>query len=169
MTKNIKKKKKPRNKVKYPNLDPSYNLKSRRDYIETDYIHGVESVTGQGEGIRAMTEEEKKWLNKFNGEYVNASVSQSKKESQLHNTEELVKDCYNRNNARNRCVFNKAKMLNKLENIDWDIYNKKDIMELTMDELETIQNYITEMTYRKNDKESKKILETLEQKLKPHK
>lgn len=67
------KKKSIRSRQKYPNLNPKYNLKLRRDYINTHYVNGVKSVTGKGEGIRGLNDEEKEWLNKFYGEYVNAS------------------------------------------------------------------------------------------------
>jgi hypothetical protein len=82
------------------------------------YTDGVTSVTGIGEGIRALNEEEMEWLNKFEGEYTNASVSQSdpaRLEKQLHNTKELAKDCTDRNNSRNRCLLNVAKSTNNLK------------------------------------------------------
>lgn len=104
-----------RQNIRHPNLKKRYNLKVRQDYIDTHYINGVDSVTGEGKGLRPLNEEELDWLNKFYGEYVNASVNQKSHEDQLHNTEELVKDCYNKNNARNRCVMNKVKKLDRLK------------------------------------------------------
>jgi hypothetical protein len=79
----------------------------------------MESITGKGEGIRALTAEEKDWLDKFYGEYVNASVSHDDYDDQLHNNRDMVKDCYDRNNARNRCVLNKSKAINQIEFRSW--------------------------------------------------
>lgn len=104
---------------KLDNLKRNKNLKHRRDYIETHYINGMPSITGEGEGIRALTMEEKLWLDKFYGEYVNASVSHNEYDDQLHNNRDMVKDCYDRNNARNRCVLNKGKAINKIEFRTW--------------------------------------------------
>lgn len=107
------------------------NLKVRRYYIDTEYINGVKDENGQ-RVIRPLTEEEKDWLNKFYGEYVCASVP--KGEKNLHNTDELRKDCYAKNNARNRCLMNQTQKTGKLvyltpkeydkkiENGDWDIF-----------------------------------------------
>jgi uncharacterized protein (DUF849 family) len=58
---------------KHPFLDKSYNLKSRRDYIDnTYYVNGVKDVKGKTV-MRELTEEEKDFLNKFNAEYYCAS------------------------------------------------------------------------------------------------
>lgn len=104
---------------RWDNLRKNKNLKHRRDYIETHYINGCDSITGEGEGMRAMTDEEKDWLDKFYGEYVNASVSHDNYDDQLHRDRGMVKDCYDRNNARNRCVLNKGKAINNVEFRTW--------------------------------------------------
>ncbi len=85
-------KKSRRGRTKYPALDPGLNLKTRTDLIDYDYVD-------------KLSPEEKKWLNKFTEEYVNASVDPKKLKKNLHNTEKLKKDCYDRNNARNRCIL----------------------------------------------------------------
>lgn len=84
-----------RSKVKYAALDPAFNLKTRTDLIDYDYIN-------------KLSEREKKWLNKFTQEYVNAGKL-NKKDRPLHKTKELKKDCYDRNNARNRCQYTRQK------------------------------------------------------------
>jgi len=125
--KSKKPKKTKRQKVKYPNLRKDLNLKTRRDYVTHHvYTDGVTSVTGEGEGIRALNDAELEWLNKFEGEYTNASVSQKEErlEDQLHNTKELAKDCTDRNNSRNRCLLNIAKSTNHLKFRSWEEFDQ---------------------------------------------
>ncbi len=125
MTKNItkesKKKQTRRSKTKYPNLKKSMNLKARRDYIETHYVNGMKSVTGDGsEGIRALTVEEKEWLNTFYGEYVNASFTKSDLDIHSHDegTEQRIMD------VRDALTMYKAKIKkNKMAKEDWIAYN----------------------------------------------
>lgn len=65
-----KKKKSRRERTKYPNLDPNMNIKARKDYLEGwRYVDGVKDTKGN-EVIRPLTEEEKKWLDKFEAETV---------------------------------------------------------------------------------------------------
>src|SRR6267142_2579106 len=103
---NIKKSNK-RSRTKYPALDPSVNLLSRQELInDYDYLH-------------KLSEKDLTWLNKFTEEYVNASFSKDNKKN-LHKTKTLKKDCYNKNNSRNRCIFSKEKassILNYLEDM----------------------------------------------------
>ncbi len=98
------KKKNRRSKVKYPALDPEFNLKSRSELIEADYIN-------------KLSEEEKEWLNRFNEEYVNASFNKNPKKN-LHKSKKLKKDCYDRNNSRNRDILTRAKASGKFHYID---------------------------------------------------
>lgn len=72
-----------RRKGKYPNLDPSQNLRSRTDYIETDYVNGVKDGNGK-EVIRPLNEEEKAWLDQYYGEHVANS------DRSLNPTEEIM-------------------------------------------------------------------------------
>jgi hypothetical protein len=58
-----------RQKVKYPALNKGMNLNSRKDYIEPEYINGVFGEDGK-QVIRALTPEEKEWLNKYYEETV---------------------------------------------------------------------------------------------------
>jgi len=132
---------------RWDNLKRNRNLKHRRDYIETHYIDGMGSITGKGEGIRPLTAEEKDWLDKFYGEYVNASVSHDEYDDQLHNNRDMVKDCYDRNNSRNRCVLNKGKAINKIDFRTWG--------ELDQDTISNTVDYKDEMSDRLDDYESK--------------
>lgn len=101
-----------RSKTKYPGLRPELNLKTRYELIDYDYVH-------------KLSEEEKKWLNKFTEEYVNASLDSVNLKNNLHNTDELKKDCYRRNNARNRDILTRAKASGNCVNIDELHLNKK--------------------------------------------
>lgn len=93
----MEKKKTKRSRIKYSALDPTVNLKTRYELI-ADYDY-----------LDKLSDEEKAWLNKFTKEYVNADLDTKKKGKNLHRTKELRKDCYDRNNARNRCVWTKCK------------------------------------------------------------
>jgi hypothetical protein len=112
-------KKKKEKRGRWDNLKKNKNLKLRQDYMDTHYINGTPSITGKGQGIRKPTDEEKDWLNRFYGEYNNAAVNHDDYDEQLHNTEELVKDCYDRNNQRNRCQVNKGKAMNTVKFRSW--------------------------------------------------
>jgi hypothetical protein len=79
-------------------------LKSRTDLLDYDYLG-------------KLNDEELKFLNKFTGEYINAAINQEDKTT-MHNTKRLRKDCYDRNNARNRDITTKTKMLNKLDGLE---------------------------------------------------
>lgn len=48
-------------------------------------------------------------MNKFTKEYVNAEINNKKPKKNLHKTKALKKDCYDRNNARNRCIYTRSK------------------------------------------------------------
>lgn len=85
-----------RAKAKYPALKPELNLKSRYELIDYDYVN-------------KLSEKDKQWLNKFTEEYTNASLDSKDLNKNLHNSEELKKDCYRRNNARNRDILTKLK------------------------------------------------------------
>ncbi len=92
-----KKRKKAANKregTKYPALDKGLNLKSRSELIDYDYID-------------KLSESEKRWLNQFTEEYTNAGIKKGRRN--LHSTKVLKKDCYDRNNARNRCQWTREK------------------------------------------------------------
>lgn len=99
-------KKTKRAKVKYSALDPTVNLKTRYELI-SDYDY-----------LDQLNEEEKAWLNKFTKEYVNADLDSKRRSKNLHKTDKLKKDCYDRNNARNRCVWTKCKASGKFVSID---------------------------------------------------
>lgn len=99
----MKKKSNPRESQRHPNLDKRFNLKTRTDLLDQDYLN-------------KLSPEELDWLNKFNKEYVSASLDGK---GDLHNTKKLKKTCYDSNNARNRDILTKAKASNQL--VDYEV------------------------------------------------
>lgn len=93
--------KKKRGKVKYPGLKKAYKSRTKHEYLDQDYIND-------------LTPELKEYLSKFNDEFYGANLDFKNLENNLHNTPELKKDCTDRNNANNRCVYSVAKARNKI-------------------------------------------------------
>lgn len=83
-----------RSQAKNPGLHPEFNPKSRADLVDYDYLD-------------QLSDKEKEWLNSFTEEYTHANFNHPGKI--LHRTKRLKKDCYDRNNARNRCIWTRAK------------------------------------------------------------
>ena len=99
------------------------NLKSR-----VDDILDVVSYASQ------LSPDELEWMNKFMEEYNNASFSKSNKKNLMKSKQEK-RDSYNRNNARNRDVYNRLKMNNDLVFIeDNDTYGEVDAIREESDE-----------------------------------
>lgn len=90
-----------RDEKKYPALSKTVNLKTRQDLIDYDYID-------------KLSDKEKKFLNQFTEEYTNASFKKGKR--LLNKKIQSEKDCYDRNNARNRCILTRAKAAGKAIN-----------------------------------------------------
>lgn len=132
---------------RWDNLKKSKNLKLRQDYMDVHFINGVKSITGKGQGIRPLTPEEKDWYNSFYGEYYNASVNHKSYGDQLHDNGDLVKDCYDRNNARNRCLLNKGKAINTVEFRSWG--------ELDQDTIGDTEIFVETMGNRLDDYQQK--------------
>lgn len=99
-----------RSKVKHPNLKKNYILRNRKEYTDYDYVD-------------TLSEQDKAYLDKFSGEFYGASFKRDKKSGKykgnLHKTKSQKKECYDANNARNRCDYSRAKtfeMLRPIEN-----------------------------------------------------
>lgn len=113
-----------RSKAKYPALDPTLNLRTRYEEIEQNqYINGVKNENGETV-IRELTHSEKDWLNRFNEEFVNANFNHKGKK--IDATKASKKKSYDKNNARNRCIYTKAKASGTLNYIeDLKLSNKE--------------------------------------------
>lgn len=89
-----------RSRTKYPALNPQFNLRSRTELLDYDYLS-------------KLTDKELKYLNKFTEEFVNASVDVKKPWRNLHKSKKSMRECFNRNNARNRDVLTQQKAMGK--------------------------------------------------------
>lgn len=90
----MKKKPSRRSKTKFPALKSEFNLRSRQELYDWDYLD-------------KLTDKEKEWLNTFSEEFNNANFNHGKKI--LHKSKALKKDCYSKNNARNRDILTRQK------------------------------------------------------------
>lgn len=88
----MKNQKKRRSDVKFPGLNPNYNSKIKQEYLDYDYVN-------------KLSESDKAFLNKFTEEFYGAALDVHNLENNLHNTQQLKKDCQDRNNSRNRCIY----------------------------------------------------------------
>jgi hypothetical protein len=109
-----------RARTKYPALKPELNLKSRYELIDYDYVDRLSEI-------------DKAWLNQFTEEYVNASLDSKNLKNNIHNTDALKKDCYRRNNARNRDILTRAKASGNYISTDELLVNKKQVKINTSD------------------------------------
>lgn len=79
-----------RSKVKYPGLHPELHPKTRHEHLEVDYVD-------------QLSDKDKAWLSTFNEEYVGCDFHH--KGRKLHKTKALRRECYSRNNSRNRDLY----------------------------------------------------------------
>ena len=100
-----KKKKSRRSQSEEPDLNPKLNLKRRYELYDQDYIH-------------KLSPKERAWLNKFNREYITDTLDRDNPKKNLHKTKKLIKDCDDRNNARNRDVLTLAKASKQLTDFE---------------------------------------------------
>lgn len=103
-----------RSKTKHPNLKKQYTSRVRQEYIDQDYID-------------KLSEEQKDYLNKFNGEYYGAAMDFVNLENNLHNTKELKEDCTDRNNHQNNDVYGVAKAQNRINDIKMMTIQKESV------------------------------------------
>ena len=94
-----------RSKVKHPNLKPTYNLKTRKDLIDFDYLH-------------KLNEAELDFLNKFVGEAIVASFDSEDNNKNLYKNDKDKRKIYTENNARNRCILTRKKAAEELDSIE---------------------------------------------------
>ncbi|PCI45896.1 MAG: hypothetical protein COB41_00470 [Proteobacteria bacterium] len=100
-----KKKKSQRSKEKYPQFNPRYSPRVRAEYVDYEKFaknlpedEFVELPNGKKVSV-------KEWYHKFVSEYDGASLDFKDLSNNIHNTEELKKECTDRNNSRNRCIY----------------------------------------------------------------
>lgn len=110
-----------RAKYKYPALKRDLNLKSRRYYIEADYVDGVRNENDELV-IRPLTEDEKAWLNKFYEETIVTKFN--KDETDFYKTVEERRALWRENNRRNTCIFNAKQKTGRLNAFDPSEYER---------------------------------------------
>ncbi len=104
-------KKVPRNKLKYATFEVKRAVVNRREELEVDYLD-------------KLNDEEKAFLNQFQEEWVCANFGKvgdpedSKK--LLDKTDEHRKNCYNRNNRRNKDILINAKVRGLISRVESD-------------------------------------------------
>lgn len=93
----LKKKEKVRKKRdldKYPALNPRLNAKTRFEVLDMDYL-------------KKLDDAELKFMNQFMAEYVSGAFKKTEdgdySKDNFHKTIEERRECYSRNNTRNRC------------------------------------------------------------------
>lgn len=121
-----KQKKSKRDKIKYPALDPLYNLKTRNELIDDLYVYSQD-----------LSEKDKDYLNRFSEEFNNANFNhegkrihpkrikkeayKTKKNNRKRRDKKTIdkykKEAEDRNNARNRCLYTKNKAFGAMEYI----------------------------------------------------
>jgi hypothetical protein len=94
MSKKTEKRKKKRDLDKYPALNQRLNAKTRFEVLDIDYL-------------KKLDDAELKFMNQFMGEYVSGAFKKTDNgeysEENFHRTPEERRECYTRNNTRNRC------------------------------------------------------------------
>lgn len=115
-----------RAKAKYPALNPSLNLKTRAILVDYDYVD-------------KLSDSEKEWLNKFTNEYVHASLDTKKLKKNLHNTQKLKKDCFDRNNARNRDIYTREMAQGKMFSTEDLDYSEEEMHDILLDQVSSKQ------------------------------
>lgn len=85
-----------RSKQKYPALNPKMNPRIRQETIDFDYLHKLDKASLE-------------FLNKFMEEENNASFTNTDRD--LNKTKEDKRRLYNKNNARQRCLYSQKKSI----------------------------------------------------------
>lgn len=70
--------------------------------------------------IENLSEEDKKYYDLFLDEYYSTSISPKNILTQIHNTPQLIKSVYDQTNSRNRDLYSKLKLGDKLEHTPED-------------------------------------------------
>jgi hypothetical protein len=93
----------------YPGLDKGVNGRKRWEYLDCDYAD-------------KLSAEERKYLSDFTDEYLSGNFSHSGPKIHTSENWEEINDmrleCYDRNNARNRCILSEAKALGRTAELD---------------------------------------------------
>lgn len=151
------KKKTRRSEQKNPDLDPRFNLKTRTELLDQDYLN-------------KLSQKELNWLNKFNKEEINASFDSEKPKRNLNKSKASRKKCYDRNNARNRDILTRAKASNNLVDIEELVddtyfmdYEDRLLDEMEKQETREAIEWLAECTEKDEDSVEKTLIMNLKQ------
>jgi hypothetical protein len=89
-----------RSKTPFPGLVREVNVRTKWDYLDQDYV-------------KKLSDAEKQFLSNFNDEFYGGSFNHPGK--QLHRSKKKKRECYDRNNARNRDLFAISRATNQLD------------------------------------------------------
>lgn len=145
-----------RHRCKYPALERSLNIKTRRYYIETEYVNGVYDDDGR-EIFRPLTDEEKAWLNKFYEETIVTKFN--KDDTDFYNSTEERRALWRENNRRNKCLFNVKQRSGKLKSYEQGIYDRT--MTEMYGHLDYEMMYINRMEIEGEDEDGNLVIERL--------
>lgn len=100
-------KKKKRDLVQYPGLNKNLFSKVKQEYHDIDYVDKLD-------------DEAKKFMSQFMEEHLGANLDEKRHKKKynkkvMHKTKKLKKDCFDRNNARQRDIYGLSKATGKLE------------------------------------------------------
>lgn len=115
--------KKKRSTKKYPGLEKNLFSKIKQEQWDLDYVD-------------QLSEKDKKFMSKFMEEFVGARLNGSGKK--LHKTKKLTKDCFDRNNSRNRDVYAIARATGRL--YEYDPYLDEESFDIEDKWIEDIDN-----------------------------
>lgn len=108
--------KKPSKKKRNP-LNTSHQVRTRREYIDYDYVS-------------SLSNKDRKFLEKFTDEYYGGAGFYRQEDDEynykknVHKTDALRRECYRRNTAQNKDLYNLKRISGKIDFInnesDWD-------------------------------------------------
>lgn len=114
-------KKKKRDVNPHPGLDKKLFSKVKQEYHDIDYAHKLDN-------------EAKAWMSQFMEEHLGANLDEERikdkyNKEPLHKTKAHRKDCFDRNNARQRDIYGVNKATGTLDSFDKAIEYLDDLVE----------------------------------------
>jgi hypothetical protein len=101
--------------VRLKSLNPANVPRVRKEFLDADYL-------------KDLTPEQLRWYAQFTDEWLGGNVRKTKagkvKAGHIHNTKELAKDCYDRNNWRNNDVYGVTKANYLMSDLDSALENQ---------------------------------------------
>lgn len=140
-------KKQRRNKVKYPSLEAKYNTRIRQEYTDVEeYAKDLDDTNKVHKLPNGQMVTAKEWMALFMDEWNNASVPKQEdaRKGKFHRSKKRVKECTDRNNARNTDIYGIAKARNLAHHMEPYALNKK-IEETVYSSTNNVEDAIIDM------------------------